>query len=54
MDGDAAERNVLRWSLELRWVAERIAPRCGRSELRARVSDYVDGLIAGLDRKDGR
>ena len=32
---------------------ERIAGRFGRSEPRARVREYVSGLVAGLERKNG-
>ena len=32
---------------------ERIAGRFGRAEPRARVRDYVSGLVAGLERKNG-
>ena len=32
---------------------ERIAGRFGRAEPRARVREYVSGLVAGLERKNG-
>jgi SRSO17 transposase len=38
---------------ELDCVHERIAGRFGRSEPRARVREYVSGLVAGLERKNG-
>src|SRR6516162_11075250 len=38
---------------ELDRVHERIAGRFGRSEPRARVREYVSGLVAGLERKNG-
>lgn len=38
---------------ELDRVHERIADRFGRSEPRARVREYVSGLVAGLERKNG-
>jgi SRSO17 transposase len=38
---------------ELDWVHERIAGRFGRAEPRARVREYVSGLVAGLERKNG-
>jgi SRSO17 transposase len=38
---------------ELDQVHERIAGRFARSEPRARVREYVSGLVAGLERKNG-
>src|SRR6516225_8836331 len=38
---------------ELDQVHERIAGRFGRAEPRARVREYVSGLVAGLERKNG-
>lgn len=38
---------------ELNRVHERIAGRFSRSEPRARVREYVSGLVAGLGRKNG-
>jgi SRSO17 transposase len=38
---------------ELERVHERIAGRFARSEPRARVREYVSGLVAGLERKNG-
>ncbi len=38
---------------ELAGLHERIAGRFGRAEPRARVRDYVSGLVAGLERKNG-
>ncbi len=38
---------------ELGRVHERIAGRFGRAEPRARVREYVSGLVAGLERKNG-
>jgi hypothetical protein len=38
---------------ELERVHERIAGRFGRPEPRARVREYVSGLVAGLERKNG-
>src|SRR5579862_2854044 len=38
---------------ELERVHERIAGRFGRAEPRARVRDYVSGLVTGLERKNG-
>ena len=37
---------------ELDRLHERIAGRFGRSEPRARVREYVSGLVAGLERKN--
>jgi SRSO17 transposase len=39
-------------AVELERVHERIAGRFWRSEPRARVREYVSGLIAGLERKN--
>ena len=38
---------------ELDQVHERIAGRFARAEPRARVREYVSGLVAGLERKNG-
>jgi SRSO17 transposase len=38
---------------ELDRVHERIAGRFGRAEPRGRVREYVSGLVAGLERKNG-
>jgi hypothetical protein len=38
---------------ELDAVQERIAGRFGRAEPRTRVREYVSGLVAGLERKNG-
>lgn len=38
---------------ELDRLHERIALRFGRSELRVRVREYVSGLVAGLEPKNG-
>jgi hypothetical protein len=38
---------------ELDRVHERIAGRFARAEPRARVREYVSGLLAGLERKNG-
>jgi hypothetical protein len=38
---------------ELDRVHERIGGRFGRAEPRARVWEYVSGLVAGLERKNG-
>jgi SRSO17 transposase len=40
-------------AVELGRLYERIAGRFGRSEPRARVREYVSGLVAGLERKNG-
>src|SRR5580693_600943 len=40
-------------AVELDRVHERIAGRFGRAEPRARVREYVSGLVAGLERKNG-
>jgi SRSO17 transposase len=38
---------------ELDRLHERIAGRFGRAEPRVRVREYVSGLVAGLERKNG-
>jgi hypothetical protein len=38
---------------ELDGLHERVAGRFGRAEPRARVREYVSGLVAGLERKNG-
>jgi hypothetical protein len=38
---------------ELARVHERIAGRFGRTEPRARVREYLCGLVVGLERKNG-
>lgn len=38
---------------ELDRLHERVASRFGRSEPRVRVREYVSGLVAGLERKNG-
>jgi SRSO17 transposase len=53
MDGRVTERDVVRWSRELSRVAERIGPRFGRPELRARAPDYLRGLVSDVERKNG-
>lgn len=53
MDAQVTERDVVRWSRELERVAERIGPRFGRPELRARAPVYLKGLVASLERKNG-
>jgi hypothetical protein len=39
--------------VELDRVTARIAGRFGRAEPRGRVREYVAGLVAGLERKNG-
>src|SRR5690349_17401688 len=41
------------WSAELERLHARIGPRFARSEPRRRARDYVAGLVAGLERKNG-
>ena len=41
------------WLDELDRFCVRIGPRFGRAEPRSRVSRYVCGLVAGLDRRNG-
>lgn len=53
MAAQVTERDVGRWSRELERVAERIGPRFGRPELRARAPAYLKGLIASIERKNG-
>ena len=40
-------------AVELDRVHEQIADRFARAEPRARVREYVSGLVAGLERKNG-
>jgi len=47
------ERDVWRWAGELDRVGKRIAGRFARSEVRARSADYLRGLMAGVQRKNG-
>lgn len=44
--------NLARWSAEFEELMGRIGPRFARSEPRARVRDYVAGLVSGLQRKN--
>lgn len=53
MGAQVTERDVGRWARELERVAERIGPRFGRPELRARAPAYLRGLIASIERKNG-
>lgn len=41
------------WATELDDLCERIGSRFGRAEPRRRAGEYVSGLVAGLDRKNG-
>ncbi len=41
------------WAAELDGLCERVGGRFGRAEPRRRVGEYVSGLVAGLDRKNG-
>jgi SRSO17 transposase len=45
--------DVGQWSAELDRLHARIAGRFTRSEPRRRARQYVSGLVAGLDRKNG-
>ena len=53
MGTEPSQRRVVAWSRELKRVAERIGPRFGRPEIRARAPDYLRGLLAGVERKNG-
>ena len=53
MGPEPSQRRVVAWSRELGRVAERIGPRFGRPEIRARAPDYLRGLLAGVERKNG-
>jgi hypothetical protein len=50
-DVDVAE--VAAWAEGLEELRARIAPRFRRSEPRERVAQYVQGLLAPLERKNG-
>ncbi len=53
MGMEPSQRRVVAWSRELGRVAERIGPRFGRPEIRARAPAYLRGLLAGVERKNG-
>lgn len=44
---------VKAWAAELDGLCGRIGGRFGRAEPRRRVAEYVSGLVAGLERKNG-
>ncbi|WP_026932036.1 IS701 family transposase [Glycomyces tenuis] len=44
--------NLARWSAEFEELMRRIGPRFARAEPRARVCDYIAGLVSGLQRKN--
>jgi SRSO17 transposase len=41
------------WAASLEALVRRVGPRFGRAEPRRRVGSYLQGLLAGLDRKNG-
>jgi SRSO17 transposase len=47
------EQDVERWAEELTAVADRIAPRFKRPEIRSRAAVYLQGLLASVERKNG-
>lgn len=53
MSWDVSETEVRRWAHELDRMSEAIASRFGRPEVRQRAPQYVLGLIARVDRKNG-
>jgi len=48
-----ATAEVDRWQVELESVFARVAGRFGRADLRRRMRDYVRGLLAPVERKNG-
>ena len=48
-----SERDVHRWATELECVLEIIGPRFARPEVRTRSRDYLRGLLASVERKNG-
>jgi SRSO17 transposase len=44
---------VVEWASELDGLCGRVGGRFGRAEPRRRVREYVSGLVAGLERKNG-
>lgn len=53
MAGMPIERDVRRWGGEWERVGQRIAMRFVRPEVRARAADYLRGLMAMVQRKNG-
>lgn len=53
MAGRLTERDVRRWAAELERIGQRIARRFARSEVRARAVNYLQGLVATVQRKNG-
>ena len=51
--GQVGVAEVEGWAVELAAVHERIAPRFARSEPRQRALAYLQGLLAGVERKNG-
>ena len=45
--------SVLGWDRQLRSLKERIGPVFGRREVRETAGAFVDGLLAGVERKTG-
>jgi SRSO17 transposase len=50
---DAALAQINGWAAELEALWERIAPRFGRVEVRRRASGFLQGLLSGVERKNG-
>jgi SRSO17 transposase len=53
MSWDVSEQEVRRWGRELERVCDQLGPRFGRPEVRQRAPQYVQGLIAQVERKNG-
>lgn len=53
MSWKVSEKDVRRWAKELERVGETIAARFGRPEVRRRAPQYLRGLIAQVERKNG-
>src|SRR3712207_9099970 len=45
--------SLLEWDRQLRSLKERIGPVFGRREVRETAGAFVDGLLAGVERKTG-
>ncbi|HWL06999.1 MAG TPA: IS701 family transposase [Planctomicrobium sp.] len=53
MPWEVSETDVRRWAKELEQIGETVAVRFGRPEVRRRAPQYLRGLIAQVERKNG-
>lgn len=51
--GGGERDEICLWAAELESVFARVAGRFSREDLRWRLSDYVRGLLAQVERKNG-